>query len=126
MSFGGPGQGKPRSVTLVNAFISAFIVSAVFLSDDESNDTRVEDPPKRLRMSLPYGSRPDYMDSTWGKMLRYDKERMLANPIGHQARNFRRRFRVPPRLFFDVLVPQSVPVFTSTDPSDLYRCRIPV
>lgn len=60
LPLGGPGQGKPRSVTLVNAFISALIVSAVFLSDNESCDTRDENPPKKLRMSQPYGSRPDY------------------------------------------------------------------
>ena len=115
LPFGGPCQGKPTSISLVNAFISAVFVSAIVLSDVDSIDSRDEHPKKRLRMSHPYGPRPDYMRSKWGKMIKYDKDRMLASPICRESRNFRRRFRVPPRMFFDVLVPQSIPVFESSD-----------
>ena len=126
LPFGGPCQGRPVSISLVNAFISTVIVSTIVSSDVESNDSRDEHPKKRLRMSQPYGPRPDYMNSKWGKMITYDKDRMLASPICRESRNFRRRFRVPPRMFFDVLVPQNIPVFEPTDESDIYRNRIPV
>lgn len=77
------------------------IVSEVFLSDDESNE-KDENPPKKLRMSQHYRSRLDYMDITRGKMLRYDKGRMLLRQMKnavitlsyHSAKSITNAFQV--------------------------------
>ena len=58
------------------------------LKELEDECGRKEKRPKTLNV----GPRPDYMDSTWGKML---QDPTIRNPHSRAAKLFRRRFRVP-------------------------------
>jgi hypothetical protein len=57
---------------------------------------------KRTRQTTP---RPNYWESTWGKLLR---DPNISNPMSSVSKKFRRRFRVPYKLFNEVLLPQCI------------------
>ncbi len=62
-------------------------------------------------------ARPDYATSTWAKMFKYNHDDML-NDATREAKRFRRCFRVPYKIFFEVLVPHckdvSKPIFSQS------------
>ena len=123
MPWGGPGLPPPAGsnpkrkfdpVDFVTKSIESGTVQELFpdLFDISRVDAPADVPPKRTRETP---ARPDYWDSTWGRMLKKDKEKMLDQPHCSEAKLFRRRFRVPPRIFFDVFVPQVERIFAMED-----------
>ena len=70
-------------------------------------------------------ARPDYSTSIWAQMLKNDKAKLLDD-TSREARRFRRCFRVPYKLFIEVMVPQckeeSTPIFSD----DFRKFRVPV
>jgi hypothetical protein len=71
-------------------------------------------------MRGPRSARPNYKESEFGMQAFVHKQAMLDDPEGKLARMFRRRFRVPPWLFFNVLVPECKPIF------DVHFTYIPI
>ena len=109
------GPGKPGSkrkfdpVDLVTNSINNGTVQELFPDLFDPNDDAPDSlVPKRSRNTP---ARPDYWDSNWGRMLISDKEKMMLQPNCREARRFRRRFRVPPKIFFDVFLPQVERIF---------------
>lgn len=86
----GPGNLEER--TIINDFIKNYI--------EENYDSLFPTPEKRTRRRL---ERPNYWASTWGKMLLNSE---INNPNSNVSLKFRRRFRVPYKLFKEVIVPQ--------------------
>ena len=134
MHFKGPHESDyTNCITNRKRKLSEHIVTNMIKSgfldqtDNENNINRAA-RPRRKDPAAPVKERPNYLNSNWGKMLIRDKAIMLEQPQGKTAKIFRRRFRVPPRLFFDVIVPEAEKVFQHDvdNPFETYRFQIPV
>ena len=133
MHFKGPHESDyTNCITNRKRKISETIVEKMiqsgFFAGGGSNIINKEARPRRKDPAAPVNERPNYWNSKWGKMLIRDKAIMLEQPQGKTAKIFRRRFRVPPRLFFDVIVPEAEKVFQyyADDRFETYRFQIPV
>ena len=66
------------------------IVLAMFAAADEKADHRTRPRPGKSNRS----GRPVYSQSTWGRMMERDLDR-LRDPSSDEAKLFNRRFRIP-------------------------------
>ncbi|CAB1109500.1 unnamed protein product [Ectocarpus sp. CCAP 1310/34] len=64
----------------------------------EDGEDEDEPPPKRRRQVVP---RADYRSMPWAKML--EKTDLLMDPTTREAKQFRRRFRVPYPFFVSLV-----------------------
>ena len=128
MHFKGPHESDTNRIKrkLSENIVTNMIQSGFF--DNNENNIKRAARPRRKDPAAPVKERPNYWNSNWGKMLIRDKAIMLQQPQGKAAKIFRRRFRVPPRLFFDVIVPEAEKVFQyyADDRFETYRFQIPV
>ena len=90
----------------------------------EKDTDQIPHKRPRHKPDQPTTPRKDYWDSTWGRMLIRDKDRLLTQPQSKEAKLFRRRFRLPPKLFFEVFVKQIEEIFDH-DVGNQYRFRVP-
>ena len=76
----------------------ALVLALCAAADEQVDHRTLPRPGKTNRTGL-----PDYSQSTWGRMMSKDIDR-LRDPSSDEAITFRRRFRVPFGLFEHVLV----------------------
>ena len=80
-----------------------FVNSILPVLDDFIFD-EIDDVEPKLKQSRNVKMQiTDYDNTSWGRLLNHPD---ISDPLSRQAREFRQRFRIPFRLFKDILVHQ--------------------